>query len=319
MSSLKPTLDKIKISLTKVNQELTKEKKSLSDLKISFSQSLSQLDTGSSQSELKIRAAQLVPEQKRLLGALKVQKTLMAKIKDKKDDNFSDTNESFVVTESRTLVQQANASVTVQGKEGQKDSIAKAKFFSSTCAKFKESEGAPMVIQGFESQTKSLVPAKVVHYTEPRNAKSTRQFSQILENLSKAIAKNNPQQVQKAIASVQTVKGSKVENFSAGNNDAKTTQAVPSSVATPVPLLIAKYGGQDSRNPASAVEITGLKQSMMPKIADVPQRIEVAPKQAVVPQGSTTNKVTLPGSDKSFVANVKVCAEGQYAGSTGVQ
>ena len=312
-------MDKIKTSLTKVNQELTKEKKSLSDLKISFSQSLSQLDTGSSQNELKIRAAKLVSQQKRLLGAFKVQKTLMAKIKERNDDNFSDTNESFIVTESRTMAQQPNAPVTVPGKEGQKDSIAQAKLFSSTFAKFKESEGAPIAIQAIESQTKSLVPAKAVQYTAPRNAKSTRQFSQILENLSKAIVKNNPQQVQKAIASVQTVKGSKVENFSAGNNVTKTTYVVPSSVATSVPLLIAKHGVQDLGNPASTIKIIGLQQNMMPKIADVPQRIEIAPKLPVVPQSSTTNKVTLPGSDQSFEGNVKVCAEGYYAGSTGVK
>lgn len=310
MLSLKPILDKIKTSLTKVNQELIKEKTSLSELKISFSQSLSQLEPGLSQNELKVKAAKLVSQQKRLLSAFKVQKILMGKIKETNHNNVCDTTESFVVTESRAMVQNEKASVTVQGKEGEKNSIAHAKLISSTGGEFKGTDRTAIAFQGTESQKKSVVSAKVVHSTEPQNAKSTRQFSQILENLSKAIAKNNPRRAHNVVASVQTVKGFNVEKFSAGNNVTKTTQVFPLSVATPFRLPMATHGGQSTRNPMSATKITDLQQNMMPKVSDMPQRSAVAQNQPIVPQGLTID--TLPGNDKLVVVNVKVCVRGYY-------
>lgn len=75
-------LERIKKILQKVSKELADERRELSSLKVSMSQSFSQIENDLSDTEVKERARNLISLQKRLLGAFKAQKIIANKVKE---------------------------------------------------------------------------------------------------------------------------------------------------------------------------------------------------------------------------------------------
>lgn len=76
-------MERIKEILQKVNKDLAEEKKELSSLKVSLSQSFSQIENELCEADIKERAVNLVASQKRLLRAFQIQKSITEKSKEK--------------------------------------------------------------------------------------------------------------------------------------------------------------------------------------------------------------------------------------------